>query len=80
MRVEQQVQAHLISSAMHRAEREVFDAWEELTNAVGMQMEGRRRDLDLERLKAQLRDAEAKAWECVNAGLRLALAVVPCFV
>ena len=57
-------------SAMHRAEEEVFDCWEELTQAVGLQMEGRG-NLDIDRLKAQLRDAEAKAWDCVSAACAL---------
>jgi hypothetical protein len=69
MKVEEQLQAHLLASAMHRAEREVFDAWEALTNAIGQQLEGRGSKGDLAKLRAELLAREQTAWSTVGQAL-----------
>jgi hypothetical protein len=66
LKVEQHVQAYLTASEMHRAEREVFDAWEALTNAIGQQLEGSGREKDIPSLRSALKAAEAQAWAAVD--------------
>jgi hypothetical protein len=66
MTVEQQAKAYLMASAMHRAERDVFDA---LTNAIGQRLEGMRTRKDVQALKVALLEAEERLWASVDAAL-----------
>ena len=71
MKLEQQAQAYLLNSEMHRAEREFFDAWEELTNAIGQKLEGGGQGKDLAALRARLSAAEDQAWSAVDRAVAL---------
>jgi hypothetical protein len=69
MKVEQQAQAYLLASAMHRAERTMFDACEALTNAIGQKLEGRGREKDVAALREQFTAAEQTLWSTVGQAM-----------
>ena len=69
MKVDQRVHAYLVASELHRAEREVFDCWEALTNAIGQKLEGSESRKSIPALRAQLEAAEAQAWALVDRAL-----------